>query len=218
MPLTHCKYPSTNSPSSLAALLLGLMLPMPAFSANGQTDLIINGLVTPSACRVDLNGGEVDHGRIPARDLLPDEFSVLPSQMLTMQINCSAPVLFALVGIDNRADSSLAPNFFYGLGKNVHASAERLGSVSLSFRNSSGDGQTMQSLTSYDQGLNWSPEPNAYPRMLMGFARPGRPQPEPIINLTTQLRVDTSISPARTLTLQQEVPLDGSIVLDLRYL
>ncbi|WP_338572512.1 hypothetical protein V6L78_29550 [Pseudomonas canadensis] len=36
--------------------------------------------------------------------------------------------------------------------------------------------------------------------------------------LESSLRVDNSISPANTLTLQERVPLDGSITLDLLYL
>lgn len=57
-----------------------------------------------------------------------------------------------------------------------------------------------------------------YPRLLMGFARAGDTLPAPIRQLVASLRVDTSISPANTLTLHEEVPLDGSITLDLRYL
>jgi len=53
---------------------------------------------------------------------------------------------------------------------------------------------------------------------LMGFARAGDTLPAPIRQLVASLRVDTSISPANTLTLHEEVPLDGSITLDLRYL
>jgi hypothetical protein len=36
--------------------------------------------------------------------------------------------------------------------------------------------------------------------------------------LSAQLQIDTAINLAQYLTLNQEVPLDGSIVLDLRYL
>jgi len=112
----------------------------------------------------------------------------------------------------------LAPNFFYGLGRNIHAPDERLGSVALSYRNPVGDAQSMQTLASSNGGETWVTESNAYPHSYIGFALPGDRQPDFISQLTTQLRVDTSINLSRYLTLDQEVPLDGSIVLDLRYL
>ncbi|SEM32259.1 Protein of unknown function [Pseudomonas sp. ok272] len=201
----------------LATLVLTLLAPH--LLAASETQLSATGNITPSACLIGLSAnGVIDHGRIPASSLKRDEFTVMPGQLMVLEVNCSAPLLFTLVGLDGREDSSLAPDFFYGLGKNPHAPDERLGSVALSFRNPLGDGQPMLSLTTYNNGTSWSPEPNIYPRHWMGFARPGRPLPEPIIHLVTTLRVDTSISPANNLSLKQEVPLDGAIVLDLRYL
>ena len=207
-----------NTFSRLLTTLVSISLVPPLLAAS-ETELSATGLITPSACLIELSAnGVIDHGRIPASSLKLDEFTVMPGQLMALEVNCSGPMLFAFIGLDNRDDSSLAPDFFYGLGKNPHAPDERLGSVALSFRNPLGDGQPMLSLTTYDHGTSWSPEPNIYPRQPMGFARPGRPLPEPIIHLRTALRVDTSISPANNLSLKQEVPLDGSIVLDLRYL
>ena len=182
-------------------------------------ELEVNGRITPSACSVSLSdNGLVDHDKILATTLHPSEFTVLPNQQMGLSISCEGLVLFALVGIDNKRESSLAPDYFYGLGMNPHAPDERLGSVSLSLRGPVGDSQPMQTLTSSDQGASWKPEPNMYPRLLMGFARAGDTLPAPIRQLVASLRVDTSISPANTLTLHEEVPLDGSITLDLRYL
>ena len=113
--------------------------------------------------------------------------------------------------------SALAPGV-YGLGTNLHAPDERLGSVALSYRNPIGDAQPMQVLTSLDNGETWTPRPNAEPKVFAGFALPGDRQPDFIRQLTTQLQVETTLNVANDLTLNQEVPLDGSIVLDLRYL
>lgn len=182
-------------------------------------ELEVNGRITPSACNVSLSdNGLVEHGKILATTLNASEFTVLPNQLMGLSISCDGLVLFALVGIDNKRESSLAPDYFYGLGVNPHAPGERLGSVSLSLRGPVGDSQAMQTLTSSDNGGTWSPEPYVYPGLFMGFARVGDTLPAPIRQLVASLRVDTSISPANTLTLQEEVPLDGSITLDLRYL
>jgi hypothetical protein len=93
-----------------------------------------------------------------------------------------------------------------------------LGSVALSYRNPVGDAQPLQVLASSDSGETWTQESNAYPRTYMGFALPGDRQPDFFSQLATQLRIDTSINLSRYLSLDQEIPLDGSIVLDLRYL
>ena len=191
----------------------------PLSFALSTVELEVNGQITPSACSVSLSdNGLVDHGKILATTLNPSEFTVLPNQQMGLSISCQGLVLFALVGIDNKRESSLAPDYFYGLGINPHAPGERLGSVSLSLRGPVGDFQPMQTLASSDQGVTWTPEPYAYPGLLMGFARLGDTLPAPIRQLVAALRVDTSISPANTLTLKEEVPLDGSITLDLRYL
>lgn len=204
-------------PRFLAVLLL-LKAAQPAFAAS-FVDVTVTGRLTPDACHVSLSeGGTVDHGKIPAHSLSATEFTVLPSRMLELSVQCARPMLFALVGIDNRAESSLAPDYFYGLGRNIHAPEERLGSVALSYRDALGDSQPLQVLASINSGETWSQDPNAYPRSYMAFAPPGDRQPEFISQLLVRLQVDTAINFSQYLTLDQEVPLDGSIVLDLRYL
>ena len=190
----------------------------PAFGAS-SVDLTVQGLITPSACTPLLSAdGIVDHGRIPARSLNQHEFSALPTQTLDLSVSCNESVLFVLVGLDNRASSSLGPGFYYGLGNNIHAPNERLGTVSMAFRDVVADGERALVLASSNQGQTWFPESNAYPDTYMGFAKPGTLIPEAHRLLTATLQVNTSINASAFLTLKQEVPLDGSIVLDLRYL
>lgn len=207
-----------HTPSRLLALLY-LLSTGPLALAASSIELNVTGLITPSACTPTLSAdGVVDHGQVPARSLNQFEYSALPTQALDMTVSCNEPVLFVLVGVDNRADSSLGPGFYYGLGTNVHAPTERLGTVSLAFREVMGDGERVLVLASSNQGLTWFPESNAYPNTYMGFAHPGTLVPEPHRLLTATLQINTSINAAAYLTLKQEVPLDGSIVLDLRYL
>ncbi|EFQ65455.1 MULTISPECIES: DUF1120 domain-containing protein [Pseudomonas] len=187
--------------------------------ATSSTELNVTGLITPSACTTTLSAnGIVDHGKVPASSLNQYEYSALPTQSLDLNVSCNEPVLFVLVGLDNRADSSLGPGFYYGLGHNIHAPSERLGTVSLAFRDAMGDGKRVLVLASSNEGLTWFPESNAYPDNYMGFAHLGTLVPEPHRLLTATLQINTSINAAAYLTLKQEVPLDGSIVLDLRYL
>ncbi len=210
--------PSMNKLPRFLAVLLLLSHAQAVFAAS-FVDVTVSGRLTPDACHITLSDeGTVDHGKIPAHTLSPTEFTVLPSRTLELRVQCARPMLFALVGIDNRSGSSLAPDFFYGLGRNIHAPQERLGSVAVSYRDPVGDAQPMLVLASGNNGETWTPEPNGYPRSYIGFALPGDRQPDFIRQLSTRLRIDTSINFSRYLTLDQEVPLDGSIVLDLRYL
>ncbi|MBT9299647.1 MULTISPECIES: DUF1120 domain-containing protein [Pseudomonas] len=203
-------------PHLLATVLL-LTNATVAFTAS-FVEITVTGRLTPDACHVRLSDeGTVDHGKIPAHTLNASEFTVLPSRVLELNVQCTRPMLFALVGIDNRAESSLGPGL-YSLGRNIHMPAERLGSVALSYRNPLGDALPMQALASSDNGETWAPDPNAPPRSYVGFAPPGDRQPDFIGQLSAQLKIDTTINFAQYLTLNQEVPLDGSIVLDLRYL
>ena len=187
--------------------------------AASTVDLTVTGRVTPDACHIELTDeGSIDHGKIPSHILKPNEFTLLPSRVLALNVLCARPMLFALVGVDNRAESSLEPKFFYGLGRNIHVPGERLGYVALSYRNAVGDAQPMQVLASSDSGETWTQQADAYPRFYMAFAPAGDRQPDFISQLTAELHVDTAINFSQYLTLDQEVPLDGSIVLDLRYL
>ncbi|NWA40692.1 DUF1120 domain-containing protein [Pseudomonas reactans] len=207
-----------NPLTRLLALAVVLTAAPLTFAAS-TVDLQVNGQITPRACTVSLSdNGVVDHGRIMARTLNPSDFTVLPNLQMGFSVSCDGLVLFALMGIDNKPESSLAPERLFGLGMNIHAPTERLGTVTLSLRGPVGDMQPMQTLTSPDKGITWTPEPHVYPGRYMGFAATGETLPKPIRQLVASLRVDTSISPANGLTLKEEVPLDGSITLDLIYL
>ena len=201
----------------VAAVLLCMAITTQA-NALSHVDLTVTGRLTPDACHIELSDlGTIEHGEIPTHQLNTHEPTVLPSQKLDLTVICERPMLFALVGIDNRQDSAPAPDTF-GLGVNIYAPDQILGAVKLSYRAALGDLQPMQVLASSDNGETWTPQAGAHPHAYMGFALPGDRQPDFISQLFTQLWVDTSINAARLLTLDQEVPLDGSIVLDLRYL
>lgn len=201
------------------ARTLTLLLSLPNLAcAASFVDLTVTGRLTPDACHVELSGeGTIEHGKIPTYVLNSDESTVLPSQSLELSVLCARPMLFALVGIDNRPESSPGPGVF-GLGVNVHAPDQSLGSVKMSFHEARGDSQPMQVLASGDSGETWTPQATAAPQTYMGFSLPGDRQPDFISQLFTRLKVDTAINAAQHLSLDQEVPLDGSIVLDLRYL
>lgn len=208
-----------NKTTSHLLALLCLLCVRPSALASSDVELNVVGTITPNACDVLLSdNGVVDYGKVPARTLNQHELSPLPGRQLDLSVSCDEPLLFVLVGMDSRADSSLGPGFYYGLGWNAHASDERLGTVNLVLRNAIADGVPALVLASSNQGETWFPENNAYPNNYMGFAKPGTLVPEPHRLLFATLHINTSINAASFLTLDQEVPLDGAIVVDLRYL
>ena len=211
---------ASDEPMNSYARFLVLLLPLTTNEviADSLVDLTVTGRLTPDACRVELSDeGTVEHGKIPTYRLNASAPTALPGRVLELSVICTRPMLFALVGIDNRPESAITPGTF-GLGVNAHAPGQRLGSVSLSYRDSIGDGQHMQTLASINNGETWVPQSAATPQTYMGFALPGERQPDFISQLFSQLWVDTVIDATEHLTLDRDVPLDGSIVLDLRYL
>lgn len=211
---------ASDEPMNSYARLLVLLLQITTTEviAGSFVDLTVTGRLTPDACHVELSDeGTIEHGKIPTYLLDASVPTALPRRMLELSVICARPMLFALVGIDNRPESALTPGTF-GLGVNVHVPGQRLGSVSLSYHDSMGDGQHMQALASINNGETWAPQSSATPQTYMGFALPGERQPDFISQLFSQLWIDTVIDATQHLTLDRDVPLDGSIVLDLRYL
>ncbi|MCS4246931.1 DUF1120 domain-containing protein [Pseudomonas sp. BIGb0164] len=201
----------------------GLVLNLaPAAFAASNVDLAVRGNITPSACKPSLaQEGLVDYGKIAARDLNRESFTPLPLTQLPAAVNCQAPTLFALRLTDNRAGSSAAEPYGFGLGL-INAS-ERLGVFHTTLHTPLAENAPITQLQSSDNGQSWSVvEDNvALPPLRLaafGDASSGVWSPLPIQALRVQIRVSTLIAPAQGLTLDREVPLDGSATLDLIYL
>ncbi|WP_347904295.1 DUF1120 domain-containing protein [Pseudomonas purpurea] len=207
-----------NKLSILTAALL-LTGASSAFAAS-STDLTVKGLITPSACTPTLSsGGIVDHGKISAKDLRPNNYTDLPRITLQMNMNCDAPTTYALNGIDNR-ESSAPSSISYGLG--LINNTQKIGMFYLQFLNAVADGVGTEPLESSDNGLTWIDSADAiWPRQrLAGFGdqSSGAWYPQAIKDLTTDLIVITAIAPARGLDLTNEVTIDGSATLEVKYL
>jgi type 1 fimbria pilin len=76
--------------------------------AASTVDLAVKGLIIPSACTPSLSsGGIIDHGKISAKDLRPDNPTLIGTHTMTVAVLCDRAIPFALNSIDNRADSSM---------------------------------------------------------------------------------------------------------------
>lgn len=209
--------------TSLAALGAALLLTSPwqAFAAS-SVDLTVSGLIVPSACTPTLSGnGVVDHGKLSAKDLKVDEATKLNDATLQLTVNCDAQTLFALQGVDNRAGSASDPAGA-GYGLNLINGTQKLGFYHLRLLNPLADSVTTIPLASIDNGNTWTEATGATwpPRQYAGFGEQngGTWAPIPIQELITDLQVMTYIAPTQDLDLTNEVQIDGSATLEVKYL
>ncbi|WP_347904291.1 DUF1120 domain-containing protein [Pseudomonas purpurea] len=185
--------------------------------AASSTDLTVKGIITPEACTPNLsNGGIVDNGKISSKDLKQTNPTLIGKHTLTLTVKCDAAIPFALHSIDNR-NGSAAYSSRYGLG--LINGTQKLGGYSLILSNLIADGAPAQPIASYDGETNWFGENNWDPDLYMSVgAVGGDSQPIAVQDLTLDLLVETLIARADGLDLTNEVNIDGSATLELKYL
>lgn len=197
------------------ALLLGATTSVFAASS---TDLTITGTITPAACTPSIAGGGVfDYGKIAAKDLNPDTATPLGAKILQLTVNCDAETLFAIMPVDNRAESSTFPTR-YGLG--LVNGDEKLGNYALNFLNVIADTPSAI-LQSDNGGVSWSNgESGAIrPGVWVAFGDSTGPSiPQPLQDVSVDLRVSPFIAATQNLTLTDDVQIDGSATLQIVYL
>lgn len=203
-------------------LLLLTALAHNAFAAS-SVDLTVRGAITPSACTPGLSqGGQIDFGKIPAKDLSADSTTWLPTVILKLTVNCEAPTLFALRSKDNRAGSAyLDDGYNHGMG--LINGNEKVGHYILTLRDPVSSTAQVSTLTSVDGGTSWWNFPQGiylvwHTLAAFGNSDSGVAAPVPLLDVTSDLYVESKVAPANGLTLDQEAPLDGSATLDLIYL
>ena len=185
--------------------------------AASTVDLAVKGLIIPSACTPSLSsGGIIDHGKISAKDLRPDNPTLIGTHTMTVAVLCDGAIPFALNSIDNRADSSMMREI-YGLG--FINGTQKLGWFQLTLQNAVADGVQMKTIASTDGGNTWYDEKSWEPGVYMSVAdTAGGTQPTPVKELVAQMTVDTTIARTDSLDLSNEVTLDGSATLEVKYL
>lgn len=188
-----------------------------AFAAS-SVDLTVKGLITPSACTPVLsNGGSVDYGKISAKDLNVDKETWLDPQTLQLTVTCDAATLIALDADDNRAGSNHGDDEYdFGLG--LINDTEKLGLMMLRVLNPIADGVPVRTISSIDGGVSWVNSRYLTPVELLAPAATGVDAPIPVQVWTSDLSISSAIAPASGLTLTNEVAIDGSATITVRYL
>ncbi len=188
--------------------------------AESSVELTVQGVLTTSACVPTLsNNGQVDHGKISAKDLNPTTPTNLPTARLQLTVACDFPTLIALRPTDNRAGSSTLP-FGYGLG--LIDNLQKIGTYWISLRNPVADNVAVVPIESLD-GESWQAIDDTlwqYPYMAAfgdGSIGSNR-KPIPIQNVISELWIDTQIAPAESLNLSSEVRMDGVATFTIIYI
>ncbi|MCP1467452.1 DUF1120 domain-containing protein [Pseudomonas sp. S3E17] len=198
----------------LTALLLAAS---PLTLAASTTDLAVKGTITPSACAPLIGGGgTIDFGKMAAKDLETDQYTSLPHQSLQLSVRCEAPTFFTLTTVDNRAGSSANHANWHGLG--MTSDGEKLGGAAFHLYAPVADGVAVRTITSVDGGVTWVPTSMLTHTMLTAIAVGNRLVPIAVQDFDAQIRLYTHIAPASSLTLTDEVPVDGHATVQVNYL
>ncbi|RZI22886.1 DUF1120 domain-containing protein [Pseudomonas orientalis] len=206
-----------KTPVSLLSSALLLAMTSSVFAAS-SVDLTVKGLITPSACTPSLPG-DVNFGKIAAKDLNLDKTTTLERKTLQLSVNCDAATLFAIRPIDNRVGSAIYVSSF-GLG--MINENQKLGRYQLTFSNPVVETPSTL-LARYNGEERWEqlmPEDGIAPNDLVALGSRGDSgwAPHPIKDAILDVTLYTVIAPARDLTLSDEVAIDGSATFEVKYL
>ncbi|MGB3123037.1 MAG: DUF1120 domain-containing protein [Pseudomonas sp.] len=186
--------------------------------AASSVDLTVRGLITPSACEPTLsNGGVADIGKISAKDLNVNQETRLPFQHLQLAVTCDAATLMALEAKDNRVGSSYDDDtMLFGLG--MINDTEKLGGMEVRIIEPVADGVEPWMIGSQDGGSTWIRDYYFKQDNILSVATNGLTTPIPVQQFTSSLQIRPIIAPASGLTLNNEVAIDGSATLTVKYL
>ncbi|NWC74508.1 DUF1120 domain-containing protein [Pseudomonas sp. P7759] len=186
--------------------------------AASSVDLTVRGLITPSSCEPSLpSGGNVDIGKISAKDLKADQATQLSAHNVPFTVTCDAATLMALEAKDNREGSDYNNDISqFGLG--LINGNEKLGSMELRLLNPLADGVASRIIGSRDGGLTWGNDRYLARDNILSVADGSTDIPIPVQLFNAELNILPIIAPTNSLTLTEEVPIDGSVTLTVKYL
>ena len=206
-----------KTPVSLLSSALLLAMTSSVFAAS-SVDLSVKGLITPSACTPSLPG-DIDFGKIAAKDLNIDTGTLLERKTVPLSVNCDAATLFAIQPIDNRAGSAFS-RFYFGLG--MINENQKLGRYLLAFTNPVAETPSTL-LAMYNADGFWVTllsDEVIGPHVLVALGSRGDSgwAPHPIKDAVMDVTLEATINPAKDLTLTDEVAIDGSATFEVKYL
>lgn len=196
--------------------------------AASTVDLAVTGSIIPTSCTPTLSLGDVAFSKISAADLKRGTHNFIGERKnQQLRIACQAATLFAIRGIDNRPGTNgngwyVTP---YGLG--LTPNGEKIGAHYMELRMAASTidskptfvtvgnagGSSWQASTAGDKGIRNYGE-------LLGFTDTEgvTTGPIPVKDAVLGMEHYLVINDADTLTLNEEVQLDGSASIEVVYL
>jgi hypothetical protein len=201
----------------LAALSTTALISVaPLALAASSTDLTVTGTITPSACTPSFSeGGTVDLGKISAKDLNPTNYTLISSVPMNFTVACTDQVLFALNGVDNNPGTA-ADNQSFGLG--MTTANQKIGGFAPRIVAVDADGVEAGAIYSINAGTSWARATYMSPGRLTSLSAAGSLVPLAAENVVMNVLVDTWIARADSLTLTDDVKIDGSATFEMKYL
>ncbi|MCW8275290.1 DUF1120 domain-containing protein [Pseudomonas sp. PCH199] len=201
----------------LAAISVTTLIGVAPFAlAASSVDLTVTGTITPAACMPSFSdGGVVDFGKIQAKDLNQTTHTTLPKTPIALNVTCDAPVLFALIPVDNKPGTSFN-NQGFGLG--MTDANEKVGSFTPQVRSVVADGQAARAIDSSNNGTTWVATSWVFPDRLMSVGAVGTLVPIAAQNVLMNVDLNAWIARADGLTLTDEVAFTGSATFEMTYL
>jgi len=201
----------------------------------GETaELKVKGLLTSSACSVEMDkGGVINYGTIHLGTLSADKNNVLGQNQLPVNISCTAATKVGFTITDNHADSNARlpvdvntttnvtdAYYTYGVGKT--AGGVNIGNYSMWMADVTANGNTVDPIV---QNKDWSASTwikSSTPRSDMftttSFATTGTIEPIAITTATFNFVTNLVIQGTNTLAITDDTPFEGQATMTLVYL
>ena len=192
-------------------------------------ELKVTGVIKPPACLPTFSGsGVVDYGTIPASSLTAGQYKTLDKKQVSFQVSCDAAVKVGFTLADNRSSSRVTgivagvsvnsdERFNFGLGtvagKNVGGYA-----LTLDTTLTTADGVAVDNIYTTDNGNSWSAAGGLDNSGLFSFSTKGANQPVAAKQINATINVQAVLNKPENLPLTQDVPLDGSATIEVKYL
>jgi type 1 fimbria pilin len=206
-------------------LPLGVALVISGAAHGHSSNLTVHGVSLPPPCNLSLgDNGIADYGEIPAASLIRGEYTDLPYKSVALHIRCPRKTRVGLIVADNRADSLIAAlgeaRYNFGLGKAGNAN---IGGYLL-FLEQSGvttDDRPANQIFSILGSRNWShtgPGGQLGKDRLFSWAAPGTSVPAMFQTISGAILIIPKLNKPENLPLMQQIHLNGSVTLEIRYL
>lgn len=204
-----------------------------AANAAATAELKVTGVIKPVACTPTIGAGSavIDYGNIVAGSLATGQNKVLDTKEVPFSISCEAPVKMAVTATDNRAASkvtglaslvsaSATESSMFGLGS---ASTKNIGAFHFTMKQGSftGDGanvDTVGSANSTSPSWSKSSAGGMSTDRMLSWAPSGATTPGSYKLISGTIGVTAVLNKPENLNLTQDITLDGSATIEVKYL